>query len=145
MPLDPFNDFLLTASGVTAESISRFLDDKEISPAFFQPYKSPSDFFIRAASVVVAPVCLTIMAIEMVLVSFAMAIQSIIALCMGNPDGAKESIGGAWGAFMMIGVAIIAALVSPFINLIDWVVGGVVSLDECCTDEETFKYDGYGH
>lgn len=143
MSLDPFNEFLLTASGVTGETYRRLWDNKEISSAFFQPYKSTPDFFVRAASIVAAPVCLTIIALEAVLASFAMVIHSIVQLCVGNSYGAKESIGGALTAAMMVCIAIPAALISPILNLIDWVVGGVVSLTACCTEEETFKY-GYG-
>lgn len=144
MSSDPFNDFLITASGATGELLSRLWEKKEPGPAFFQPYKSAPDFFIRAASVFVAPVCLTIIALEAVLISLAMVIESIIDLCMGNPDSASESIGGALKASMIVCVALSAALVSPILNLIDWIVGGLVSIASCCTEEETFGY-GYGH
>ena len=130
------NTFLVDACGTTGQAIEYAIDDKKkVLHAFFKPYADPSDFCTRAATIVSAPFACAILAAEALLTCIYFAFDALAQVCIGDIGNAGESIGSS-GTFLLIMIAaVIAAIISPLVNLVDLVAGGVTTIMEQCDGE----------
>lgn len=133
-------DFLLEQSGMMNTLFQHTTQGKpgSVSSLFFQPYQSKSDFMYRTLSIVTAPVCLSILALEIAASGFYMGLKSIANLVMLDTSAAKQYSKELliYSAFAF--VAAIAAFASPFVNLVDMVGSMFTSMThKDATSEET--------
>jgi hypothetical protein len=130
MNLIEFNQFLLRNSHVTGRVLSNVFEDRpsSIKPFFFQPYQSKSDPLYRGSSIVTAPLCLFVVAVEFAGASILFAIKSVMDLATLNPGQAKENGGGSIKLLMAMSAALCMAILSPLINAVDLIGGGVNTL-----------------
>lgn len=137
MSLDKFNQFLGNQCGVTKDVIDKTLDGKlaVISSLFFQPYRSKSDPWQRAASIVTAPVCSSILATESALLSLLSGFKSFISLMMLDPKKAMEDIENSAVFSITMGITLFVAVFSPIINAINLLLGGAATLLQIDSEE----------
>lgn len=137
LPLDEFTSFLLKSSGTSGQIFDSFLKDKvSDGPIFFSPYKSAPDLFFRTTSIFTAPVCFAIYTTGFCLGAVFIACQSLVELVSVEPEKAKESAGMTVTCLLLMGIALLSMLMSPFVNLIDLIGGGVTTVLRQCRDEE---------
>lgn len=145
--VDSINSFLLKYSGITGEELKNIMlsDDPDPSgqsfvqssgPTFFKPYQSISDPFFRAASIVTAPLCLSVLAVEFAMASVILAFKALIDLPREGFAKAKETIKMSASCLMLMTFSLFAVFASPFINAIDLIGGGITTVVRKCTDEE---------
>ncbi|CEG57578.1 hypothetical protein [Legionella fallonii] len=139
MPIDKFNQFLGNNCGVTKDVVDKALDGElvKITSLFFQPYRSKSDPWHRAASIVTAPVCSSILAAESALLSLLLGCKSIIDLIILDPENAKENMGNSAVFLIAAAITLFVALISPIINGINLVFGGMMTMLQ--TDREEYS------
>lgn len=130
MTFEEFHLFLLDYSGVTSQVAgNRFRKHPlPLGSIFFQPYQSKADPFIRASSLVTGPAVLSFIALECALISVYFAVKSIIDLAAKNNKEAKKSIAASGELLLAMTGALLAAILSPIINLIDLIGGGINSI-----------------
>lgn len=130
MSLDKFNQFLGNHCGITKDVIDKTLDGNLIvaSCLFFQPYRSKSDPWHRAASIVTAPVCSSILAIESALLSILSGFKVFIGLLMLDPKKAMENIENSAVFSVTMGITLFSAIFSPIINAINLLLGGAATM-----------------
>ncbi len=92
-------------------------DSKSYRSFFFQPIESREDLGGRVKSIFVAPIALTLLAIENLLESIVHAIRSIGSL--PNKNEAKERIQVAGDTFVKGWKMLFLAMVSPLLNIVD--------------------------
>lgn len=128
--LKQFNDFLFAQCGMTNTLFDHVRLGREapIKSLFFNPYQSPKEFFYKAASVVTAPVCLSVIALELASASLYLGIRSAVDLAKLNTHVAKIHLIDAVFHMVFAFVAAIAAIASPFINIVDLAGAGIASL-----------------
>lgn len=136
---DAFNEFVFRAAGTTGKAISQVWERGEVRPAFFKPYKDPSDFCARVGTIVTAPFACAILAAECLGLAIFLACKALGEACMLDTGMALESIGTAGVAVLAIIGSLIAAFMSPFINLIDLIAGGVMTVEQECSDVGEFE------
>lgn len=138
MSLDKFNQFLGNHCGVTKDVIDKTLDGKfaVASSLFFQPYCSKLDPLQRVASIVTAPVCSSILAIESLLFSVLSACKVFIDLLMLDPTKAMENIGNSAVFSVTTGITLFSALFSPIINAINLLFGAAATMSHVDSAEE---------
>ena len=130
------NDFLSEAVGTTGEAFSNAFDDKKkVRHAFFKPYKDPSDFCIRAATIISAPIACAIFSIEALGFAIFFAFDALVKLCQGNTNKATEAAKKSGVALLGMVAAVITAFISPLVNLIDLIGGGVATIEQQCNGE----------
>ena len=126
-----FNDFLFDSVGTAGEAVSNFFDDnKKVRHAFFKPYSDPSDFCKRASTIISAPIACAILAIETLGFAIFFAFDALVELCQEDTGKAAEAIKSSGFALLGMFAAIIMAFISPLINLIDLIGGGVAPCEE---------------
>ncbi len=145
MTLIEFNQFLLRYSDVTGRLLGNAFEDRPapIKPFFFQPYQSKLDPLCRASSIVTAPVCLSVVAVEFAGASVLFAIKSALDLATFEPTKAKEDGGGSIRLLMAMTAALCTAILSPLINAIDLIGGGVNTLlypDSCSENYSNLSF-----
>lgn len=133
---DNFNNFLLAAVGTAEEAISSAFDEKKkVRHAFFKPYKDPSDFFIRAVTIASAPIACAVLAIEALAIAIFCAFDALVELCRGNTNKATGAIKATGVALLGMLAAVLTAFISPLVNLIDLIGGGVATIGQQCNEE----------
>lgn len=138
------NNFLVDAGGTTGKAIEYAnRDEKSVSQAFFKPYKNPSDFCIRAATIVSAPFAFAILAAEALLGAIYFAFDALAKVCMGDTSNAAESIGSAGACLIGMFTAIISAIISAVVNFVDLIGGGVATIMKQCDGENMVDYPDY--
>lgn len=139
--LKKFNDFLFDQCGMTNTLFDHARLGKEgsMKSLFFKPYQSKEEFLYKSASVVAAPICLSILALELASASLYLGIRSAVDLTSLNTHRAKIHLMD--GVFHMIFafVAAIAAIASPFINMVDLVGSGITTLTQINGPKEEMK------
>ncbi|KTD37482.1 putative integral membrane protein [Legionella moravica] len=125
-----FNEFLFDQCGVTYAVFDHVRLDKRtpIKSLFFNPYKSPNEFFYQGASAITAPVCLTIITLELAAASVYLGLKSIVNLAKLNPQVAKIDIIDAAVYLVFSFIAAVVGVASPVINLIDFIGSGINSM-----------------
>ncbi len=141
MSLDKFNQFLGNNCGVTKDVIDKALDGElvVIKSLFFQPYRSKSDPWHRAASIVTAPVCSSILAAESALLSIVSGFKSFIDLMMLDPRKAWENIENSAVFSVTMGITLFVAVISPIINAINLLLGGAATLLQIDSEEHSLS------
>lgn len=139
--LKQFNDFLLNQCGMTNTLFNSVQMDnkKSIKSLFFNPYQSKQEFLYKAASVVSAPVCLSIIAIELASASLYLGIRTAVDLAKLDTRVAKIHLADAVFHMIFAFVAAITAAASPFINLVDFVGSGISTISKNFGQQEEIK------
>ncbi len=126
------NAFLLAADeDNNASNITR-----AISSAFFKPYKSPSNVLFRTTSIITDPLLFTAGTAFFVLSAAFDLLKTFASLFTLNLTGAKENIGECGDSLKGVCFMLVAAIVSPVINLVDLIGSGVASLKQNSVEEE---------
>jgi len=116
------NKRILHQSGVTGQILFNAIYQSEMpvsQSVFFQPISNPKESMFRAFSIVGAPIMLSIFAVGCALASLVSGLQSLIHLATKNTDEASnKTIDSILTATVAL-VSLVAAVVSPVINLID--------------------------
>ncbi|MBL7480472.1 hypothetical protein [Legionella bononiensis] len=122
-----FNTFLFDQCGTTNNLFDHVRLDKKtpIKSLFFNPYKSPKEFLYQGASIVTAPICLTIISLELATASLYLGLKSIVDLTQLNTHVAKIHIIDAVIHLVFSVIAAIVGLASPVINLVDFLGSGI--------------------
>lgn len=125
-----FNDFLFAQSGITNTLFDhvRLGRSEPVKSLFFNPCQSKKEFFYKGASVITAPVCLSLLSLELATASLYLGIKSAVNLAKSNTHGAKIYIQDAVAHLICAFVAAIVALASPIINLVDFAGAGINTL-----------------
>lgn len=132
MTFEEFHQFLIDNSGVTVKLISNLFEDNPspVKSFFFKQYKSLSDPFYRAGTVITDPVILLFVALECLIVAAFYAVKSLVQLTMFEPSNARDSFGGSAAFLLAACIQICAALTAPIINAIDLIGSGINSISE---------------
>jgi hypothetical protein len=135
------NDFLFEQSGMINTLFKHTTEGKHgsVSSLFFQPYQSKSDFMYRNMSIVTAPVCMSLLALELAVASFYMGLKSMANLVILDTSAAKRYAQELLLYSIFSFIATVAAIASPFVNLVDMVGSVVTSIthkDEAGGEEE---------
>lgn len=121
-------DFL----GTTTLAVMYGIDDDERGPtvksAFFQPYKSPLNVLGRTTSIVTDPLLLGTGSAVLALLAGWELLKAFKNLVTLNTYEAKKNFAESGEGFLASGALLIAAILSPLINLIDLIAGAVTSL-----------------
>lgn len=104
-----------------------FLDDKP-HPGFFSKYQSASDFGFRAASVVTAAPILAAGACSIALEAVSKLIKVLAHLVILDFSSAKNAFLKSAGYAGVSAGFLVAAVLSPIVNLIDLIGGAINSL-----------------
>lgn len=125
--LKTFNEFLLGQCGTTYAAFDHLLkgEKKPICSVFFTPYQSTTNFLHRTSNVIAAPISLSIIALELASTSLYLSLKSLSSLVYSDKKAAKIHIIDSVMHFAVSLVAVIGAIVSPFVNFIDLVGGGI--------------------
>lgn len=137
MFLDDLNTFFLRHSGVTGKVVDLVMTDNTREPAFFSAYRSGLDPLCRTLSIVTAPVCMALLAAEFFVGAIVFAFKSLFDVFIDGPQKAKKSATMACGCLLMLAVSIFASFLSPLINTLDMIGGGVNTVMEQCGVEES--------
>lgn len=126
-----FEAFLKITGGTTVKLFDKLANDKKHA-VFFQPFQSKTDLAFRGTSIVTAPVVSAGMAVFLPCASIFFACKSFIHL-FTDTKVAKADISDA-GAFLVVtGVAIVSAVTSALINLIDFLGSIITTLHKKCS------------
>ena len=87
----------------------------------FKPFESSSDAALSALSIVSAPLLLTLLALDEMLLFIVSSLKSIYNFVSSKPDEAKELGAEAVGHLFNAVKALLAAVVSPVVNTVDFV------------------------
>ena len=93
-----------------------------------KPFKSSSDIFLSALSIISAPILLTLLALDEMFSFIISSIKSIVDLCTSGTDEAKKSGAKAVGHLLNAFKSLLAAAVSPVVNAVDFVGSCVTTL-----------------
>lgn len=137
MTMQEFEDFLIKNSGVTTLALNNIIGMAPVptSSFFFKPYQSKLDPLFRASTIITGPVVLAAYALGFAFLTVFNAFKSLGNLIILDPKEAKNSISDS--AAFLIGMVLeaLAAVLSPIVNLIDLIGGGVTSLTNSNNDE----------
>lgn len=119
--LENANDFLLNQTGMVNAAFQHTTQGKNgsVKSLFFQPYQSKSDLMYRTTSIVTAPACLSIIALELAVASVYMGLKFIANLAMLDTSAAKAHAKESLIYLAFSFVTTVAAIMSPMINLVD--------------------------
>lgn len=139
--LKQFNDYLLDQCGMTNALFDHVRMDtkRTIKSLFFNPYQTKQEFLYKAASVVSAPVCLSIIAIELASASLYLGIRSAVDLAKLDTRVAKIHLADAFFHMIFAFVAAITAAASPLINMVDLVGSGISTISKNFGQQEEIK------
>lgn len=124
-----FNSLLFKHSGVTGQ-----IFHKNNHPTFFKSYQSVTDFSLRTAYVVSAPIFLSVLAIEALAMAVYHATKALTYSLAFNGlsecwSGLNLSLGDCFASLILS----IAALASPVVNGVDLIGGAVSSMAQTAT------------
>lgn len=134
-----FSVFCREYSGVTGQAAKRAANNrghgtKPMRDIFFQPYQfsKPCNPFFRAATVVTAPICLSILALNMAAAIVANLCKSILSLAKMDLKKSRFHLELSGCYIYPMCIHLLAAAISPVVNLVDLVGGGVATAATCC-------------
>lgn len=130
-----FSVFCREYSGVTKRAADSLLHGMEpMRDIFFQPYQfsKPYNPFFRAATVVTAPICLSIIALKMAAIIVVCLCKSILSLAKMDLKKSRFYLGLSGCYIYPMCLHLLAAAISPVVNLVDLVGGGVATAATCC-------------
>lgn len=113
--------------GVTGEILS-YLNSKSGTCGLFKPYKSGLDVYIRAASIITAPIKLSTASLAVAVQALTYFLDSITLLVMFKPTEAfEEFVNSLVLTFAAVSSAIFTIL-SPAVNAVDLIGSGFTTL-----------------
>lgn len=128
MSLKRINDFLSENYGVSERVYQNIYNKRSSAPIFFMPYRFKSDPLFRAASIVTAPICYSIYALEKAIGSIVYILKSIGSLAMLHPNESLNSLKYCFDNLLQTGINLLAAVMSPIINTLALIGGGVATV-----------------
>lgn len=129
MTLQDFNRLLLEGCGLTGTTLYNQVHASPSVPLnslFFRPYKSPVDPLLRTLSLVSAPVGLALYTAECLLGFLIYAGTSLFNAIRCNEKAGSNLVESVLYLAVAV-VSAISAVISPVVNLVDLVGGGVNS------------------
>lgn len=138
-----FHSTVAPYAGLSGPVMSTLLDSAPIYTIelFFKPYKSRADILTRSLEVVTAPISFTLLAFSALAESIVRLVIGAYQWGSGDKDPSKnfnKAVGYSVGSLILV----IAAVLSPLINLIEALGAGVNSIAKLTTNE---KPEPYGH
>lgn len=113
------HELLFEYSGATAKSL-RYFNSQPESWRWFKPYEGVYDAGFRIASIFIAPVCLSAIAVNLWMTSVYHGLKSLCYdLPLGGVAAALDSMAAALAELMGAIVFLAAAILSPFLNALD--------------------------
>jgi len=125
-----FQNFIEITGGTTTKLIDNVINAHN-TPVFFQPFRSKTDIALRATSIVTAPIVSVGFVVLAPCASLLFACKALLYLAI-NPNDAKEDILAAGGFLMATALAVVAAVTSALINLIDFLGSFIRTLQQKC-------------
>ncbi len=129
MSIDKIKDFLHDHAGVTTKNLLSAVQDDQFSPQFFKPYGSKADPFLRASTIISAPVISSILSLGYLANGLFVSIVSLIT-AFHSTATAKISIKVSAELLLCSGLCFLSAFISPLANLIDLIGGGINKIKE---------------
>lgn len=138
MTITELNTFLERNCGITMDVIRNQTDENPlpIRSLFFKPYQSKADPIYRAATVITAPLAFTVAGVECALFSVLYAFKSIVDIATLDFASAKANLSGSLYFLTAMTTALCIAAISPLVNAIDLIGGGINTLFENHNEEE---------
>lgn len=134
---EEFTEFLFSQTGVVSPALDKLMGNKSDVPVFFNPYQSKSDVFFRAASVVTAPIALSVFALEAALFAVGYAFKALWNLVTLNPAEALVSLRESAISLLCAALGLTVAIASPVINAVD-LIGSIKPTLNQKSDSEEF-------
>lgn len=103
---------------------------------FFKKYEMPRDFFIGATSVVTAPIICTGFSIAALLKAGCLFLKTVADLFTFDFSDAGKNIKNSAEWLGVSSILLIAAVLSPLINLIDLIGSAITSIKQAVTPEK---------
>lgn len=128
---DAFIDFIegfLAFGGTTTAALNGNHESKVV---FFQPIASPANFAFRSLCIVTAPLVLTVASVVVALIGlFYLPCSALLNAVHGDNEAAIEDITEAGTFILSAGIALLAAAISPLVEIVDVTIG----LGKACVD-----------
>jgi hypothetical protein len=102
----------------------------EARAKLFKPFESKTDTALSALSIISAPICLTLLALDEILSFIVSSLNFIATRFTLGPDAAKELGTEAVNHLLKAFKALLAAVVSPVVNTVDFVGSCVTTVNE---------------
>lgn len=119
-------DILDNLSGTSIEFLDKWSKPREI--AFFKPFSSYSNAAFRAASIVTAPFALSLFSTLFIIITGIELLGTLYSAITMNFGAAGLSAVETFKGLATVLQILALAVVSPFINLVDTLGGGVKTL-----------------
>lgn len=117
-----------------SETLRHYLLKKTSDHGLFKPYQPAFDMYHRATTIVTAPVFYACHSIKLTLESVCLLVLSVLDIMYDPAESTALLIEALSKAVESISFALIA-IVSPFINALDLVGGGIATVMEDKGDE----------
>jgi hypothetical protein len=101
--------------------------NKETRPSFFKPYQSKSAALLKTASIIAAPILLTVTSGVFLINACLELFSHVVNLCKLDLSKATQHGKSAFQAFLGALFIICAAAISPAVNLVDAVGSTITS------------------
>mgnify|MGYP003390727750 CR=1 FL=1 len=126
-----FEDFCREYSGVTRRAVNSLLHGSEpMHGIFFQPYdvhESKNPFF-RAATIVTAPICSAIFALQTAVMAVNYLCKSILSLAKMEFGASSHYFKESGKCLLGMCINLLLSPISPVVNLVDLIGGGVATV-----------------
>jgi len=136
-------DVLVKLAGTTIEVAEKWQVNRPIRPLFFKPYASLGDFAYRGASIVAAPIMgsgisigLLLLAGWKLLTAIVQAIGSNFSTRWENDTSAAHKLADSADYAKWAGMFLVYAIISPFLNAIDFIGAAFVTAIDAITPAE---------
>ncbi|TAL63520.1 MAG: hypothetical protein EPN84_04820 [Legionella sp.] len=131
MELEDFNGMLLDNSGVTGNLLRNALavekkHQVKYSSLFFQVLPPDESLLAYSSSIVIAPICLCIIAVEAILACVVDILNALFEIAYLDHEESLKSIMSSVTNLVAAVSCAIGAVLSPFINFVD-TVGCIVN------------------
>ena len=108
-------------------------------PAFFEPCESGLDVFTKMTSVALAPAAFTVEALANTLAAVSYAILSAQRLCIFDLQDAQDDLLISGTFLLSSAQALLSAILSPMLNLVDLLVSGIKTLINGFADDKAYE------
>lgn len=120
-------DFRTTSTKLCGATAFPFINSDK-RPGFFSPYQSGKDFSLRAASIITAPIIFSLSTVAALLDACAELLKVFATLFQGEFSASKDHFIECGKNLMLQPIFLIAAILSPLVNLIDLIGGAINSI-----------------
>ncbi len=133
--------FFYKSTGVMGRIYKEENGNKDILPHFFPTFKSPADPFFSFAAIGVAPLTCGLVTCVAAAQTLYSALESVINILTFQPSEAQKSSKEAWNNLKVFGVTLFLTVISPFVQLIDFIGSIVKTIKNLFSPGEEEQYD----